>query len=86
MRSLKTVLIATALVVGVAQADCCVVKCCTVTQCVKTTTKLVPYQVCETVCVPVKDACGNIVGYQEVKQLVTKYKEVKVKEIVDCCY
>lgn len=85
MKNLKTILLATVMVAGVANADCCVTKCCQVTECVQTTTMLVPYQVCETVCVPVTDACGNVLCYKEVKQLVTKYKEVKVEKIVACC-
>ncbi len=85
MRNLKTALLATAMVVSVASADCCVTSCCTVVKCVQETVKLVPYQVCETVCVPVTDSCGNVICYKYVNQYTTKYKKVVVKETVDCC-
>ncbi len=82
MRSLKIVLVAVALTVGVsASADCC----CQPTKCVKTITKCVPYKSCKVVCEPVYDACGNIVCYKSVKKCTTKYKKVTVKQTFCCC-
>jgi hypothetical protein len=85
MKNLKTILIASALLVGFANADCCVTNCCKVTKCVKVYTKCVPYKSCKTVCVPVRDACGNIVCYKKVKKCVTKYKKTVVRKTVCCC-
>ena len=85
MKNLKTALIALAMVTSVASANCCVTSCCTVVKCVQETVKLVPYKVCKTICIPVKDSCGNITGYKNVTQYFTKYKEVVVKKTVDCC-
>ena len=85
MKNLKKVLMASVMVVSVASADCCVTSCCVATKCVKEVVKMVPYQVCETVCVPVTDSCGNIVCYKTVKKTVTKYKKVVQKVTVDCC-
>ncbi len=86
MKNLKILLVAGALLAGIsASADCCVTSCCTVTKCVKTVTKCVPYKSCTTVCVPTYDACGCFTGYKKVKKCVTKYKTVKQKVVVDCC-
>ncbi len=86
MKNLKSLVVAGALLIGMgAMADCCVSSCCTVTKCVKTVTKCVPYKECSTVCVPQYDACGNFCGYKKVKKCVTKYKTVKEKVTVDCC-
>lgn len=85
MKHLKKILVIGAMMASVAQADCCVTNCCTVTKCIQKTVKLVPYKVCQKVCVPVKDACGNIVGYNYVSKYVTKYKKVVVKKEVCCC-
>jgi hypothetical protein len=85
MKKLNTVLIASALLVSFANAGCCVTNCCKVTKCIQTYTKCVPYQSCKKVCVPVTDACGNVVGYKQVKQCTTKYKKVVVKKEVCCC-
>lgn len=86
MRSLKTLLVAGAMLVGVsAAADCCVQSCCHPAKCVKVVTKCVPYQECSVVCTPVYDACGNVVDYQKVKRCVTKFKTVKVKQEYCCC-
>ncbi len=86
MKSLKTILAAGALLVGVsAAADCCCVPCCHTVTCVKTVTKCVPYQECKVVCEPVYDACGNIVCYRQVKVCTTKYKTVKVKQKYTKC-
>jgi len=80
MRKLKTLLAAGVVFVSVASADCCVV-----TKCWKESVKFVPYQVCQTVCVPVIDSCGNVLYYKSVKQYVTKYKKVIIKTPVPCC-
>ncbi len=86
MKNLKTVLVAVALFAGIgASADCCVTQCCKVKECVRTVTKCVPYQACSTVCVPQYDACGCFTGYKKVKQCVTKFKTVQVKEKYKCC-
>ena len=85
MKYLKSMLIASAMVVSVANADCCVTNCCTVTKCVQNVVTCVPYQVCETVCVPVTDSCGNVLCYKYVQQCVTKYKEVVTQKTIDCC-
>ncbi len=88
MKNLKSIVVATALLVGLgassASADCCT-PCCTPVKCVKTITKCVPYKVWVTKCVPVYDASGNLCGYKEVKTCVTKYKTVTEKVTVDCC-
>ena len=88
MKNLTKLLVASLMVAGIssaASANCCVTSCCTVTKCIQETVKLVPYQVCETVCVPVTDSCGNVCGYKQVKQYKTKYKRVVEKKVIDCC-
>jgi hypothetical protein len=85
MRSLKRILIASVVVVGVANAGCCLTNCCKTTKCIQKVTKCVPYKVCTTVCVPVKDKCGNITGYKNVQKWTTKYKTVVVDKVVSCC-
>jgi hypothetical protein len=85
MKNLKTILLASVMVAGVAQADCCVTDCCQVKQCVKKVVKMVPYEACEDVCVPVTDACGRVVGHKMVKQTYIAYKKVVVEKKVDCC-
>jgi aconitase B len=89
MKNLKYMLIASAMVLGVgssaASADCCVTNCCKVVKCWKEDVKFVPYKVCNTVCVAVTDACGNVTGYKNIKQYTTKYKKVVVKTPIACC-
>jgi len=85
MKNLKTILLASVMIVGVANADCCITDCCTVTKCVEKVTTLVPYEACETVCVPVTDACGNVVGHKNIKQTYIAYKKVVVNKVVSCC-
>jgi len=88
MKNLKKLLVASTLLIGassVASADCCYTSCCTPTQYIEETVKLVPYQVCETLCVPITDSCGRVCGYKQVKQYTTKYKRVVERRLVSCC-
>ena len=85
MKNLKTILLASVMVATVANADCCVTECCHVKKCVQKVVKMVPYEACETVCVPVTDCCGNVVGHKMVTQKYIAYKKVVVEKVVNCC-
>ncbi len=85
MKSLRNIFIMSAMLVGIVNADCCIVDCCQPTQCVKQVVKYVPYQAWKVVCIPVTDGCGNVLYYKQVKRCYTAYKKVVVNQIVSCC-
>jgi len=84
MKMLKSFVFMVLVAVGttLSAGDCDVLSSVPVVQVNKVyeyTTKKVPYQVCEDVCVAVQDSCDCTVKYEKKKVCKTKYKTVTVK-------